>query len=104
MVCASSTSTSSAHVEGQSCGQAEAPMRAGEGFGRTIWCIAAPALLLRRLLALLVAAVLLGATPHATHHQQQDRAGQGREQRDVVEAFGAELRLEVALDHRIGHD
>src|SRR4051812_7056688 len=37
MVRASTTSTASAQVEGQSCGQAEAAIRIGSGVERTVW-------------------------------------------------------------------
>src|SRR5262249_48128320 len=46
----------------------------------------------------------LGAAPQAAHEQNQDCADEGRKQHDVVEPFGAEPRLKVTLDDRIGGD
>ncbi len=62
-----------------------------------------PLRLLGGLLAVLPTAQL-GAAPEPADGEHQDRTDQGSEQRDVVEAFGAELGLEIALHHRIGRD
>src|SRR6266545_2320464 len=92
----STTSTSSAQVDGQSCGQAEAPMRIGEECWRTISFIAPPrqeatirspaARLLESLLGddLFPHRSQPGATPIAADDEDQNRSDQGAEQRDVV--------------------
>src|SRR5262245_17100566 len=102
MVCASSTSTSSAQVDGQSCGQAEAPMRIGTDMGRTISFITprrpsrgrppysagnGPTSLFGR--HLLRMGGKLVAPPVAADDKHQDRPDQRAEQLDVVRALGA---------------
>src|SRR5712672_2579831 len=99
MVCSSRISTSSAQVDGQSCGQADAPIRIASGRDRIglftaasppmsgterqqqILAAGAPWSLRRQLtlflLALLLGA-LLGAPPHAADQQHQDRSDQRR--------------------------